>query len=270
MGTKRPIEILIEIYSDVLATIRPLLGSELASKQCATREDGDATLYVDRMVESLVVGHLKKTPGYRFKVASEESTGTAFGEGIDVTVVIDPVDNTELLCRGTPLATLSVLLADSSSARPLAGLIGRLWDHWCAYADTDAAWLNGRRIRCSTTTEIGAAAIAGWAASGDRLRFFAENDLLRRARLLYNMGGCLEMAYVACGSFDAFVEPFGLPAWEYAAGAFIAEQAGARVGRPDGRPLDYTISTPERRERFVMAATPELFEAICESLSDSR
>ena len=43
----------------------------------------------------------------------------------------------------------------------------------------------------------------------------------------------LDLAYVACGRFDGFFE-FGLHAWDMAAGALIAREAGAIVADADG------------------------------------
>jgi myo-inositol-1(or 4)-monophosphatase len=37
-----------------------------------------------------------------------------------------------------------------------------------------------------------------------------------------------DLAYVACGRFDAFYE-YSLHAWDVAAGAFLVQQAGGRV-----------------------------------------
>ena len=37
-----------------------------------------------------------------------------------------------------------------------------------------------------------------------------------------------DLAYVACGRFEAFYE-YGLNAWDVAAGAFLIEQAGGKV-----------------------------------------
>jgi myo-inositol-1(or 4)-monophosphatase len=52
--------------------------------------------------------------------------------------------------------------------------------------------------------------------------------LLPHVRDIRRLGSCaLDLCHVAEGSADAYVEE-GVNLWDYAAGAFIAEQAGAR------------------------------------------
>jgi myo-inositol-1(or 4)-monophosphatase len=43
-----------------------------------------------------------------------------------------------------------------------------------------------------------------------------------------------DLAYVACGRFDAFYE-YGLSPWDVAAGAFIVEQAGGKISDYSGK-----------------------------------
>jgi len=47
----------------------------------------------------------------------------------------------------------------------------------------------------------------------------------------------LDLAYIACGRYDAFWE-FGLHPWDVAAGALIVEEAGGKVTDINGNQLD--------------------------------
>ncbi|HPE43966.1 MAG TPA: inositol monophosphatase family protein, partial [Bacteroidales bacterium] len=59
------------------------------------------------------------------------------------------------------------------------------------------------------------------------LRLF--DDLMRNSRGLRRLGSAaVDLAYVACGRFEAFYE-YGLNPWDVAAGAFIVQQAGGGV-----------------------------------------
>ena len=50
--------------------------------------------------------------------------------------------------------------------------------------------------------------------------------LLKNSRGVRRMGSAaVDLAYVACGRFEAFYE-YGLKPWDVAAGAFIVQQAG--------------------------------------------
>ena len=54
-------------------------------------------------------------------------------------------------------------------------------------------------------------------------------DLMRNSRGLRRLGSAaVDLAYVACGRFDAFYE-YSLHPWDVAAGAFIVQQAGGKV-----------------------------------------
>jgi hypothetical protein len=62
--------------------------------------------------------------------------------------------------------------------------------------------------------------------------------------------GAVDMAYVACGRFDAYWEQ-SVSAWDMAAGAVIVREAGGVVTDTLGRPLDLMNGT-------VLAVTPQL------------
>ena len=54
-------------------------------------------------------------------------------------------------------------------------------------------------------------------------------ELMRKCHGLRRIGSAaVDLAYVACGRFDAFFE-YNLNAWDVAAGAFIVQQAGGKV-----------------------------------------
>jgi myo-inositol-1(or 4)-monophosphatase len=84
--------------------------------------------------------------------------------------------------------------------------------------------------------------------------------ILPRVRDIRRLGSCaLDLCYVADGQLDAYYE-HGLNAWDFAAGALIAREAGVRVEGWDGQPPD-----PE----FLLAALPETFDALHEALDDA-
>ncbi|MBZ0242261.1 MAG: inositol monophosphatase, partial [Bacteroidales bacterium] len=59
--------------------------------------------------------------------------------------------------------------------------------------------------------------------------------LMRNSRGLRRLGSAaVDLAYVACGRFDAFYE-YGLNSWDVAAGAFIVQQAGGKNSTFDGQ-----------------------------------
>ena len=84
--------------------------------------------------------------------------------------------------------------------------------------------------------------------------------MLPQVRDIRRLGSCaLDLCYVAAGNLDAYYE-HGLNAWDFAAGALIAREAGVRVEGWDGAPPDPS---------FAIAARPETFEALHQALSDA-
>jgi myo-inositol-1(or 4)-monophosphatase len=65
--------------------------------------------------------------------------------------------------------------------------------------------------------------------------------VVRRAQGVRRMGSAaLDLAYVASGRFDGYFE-FGLKPWDIAAGALLIQEAGGRMTRIDGAPLDLAV-----------------------------
>jgi myo-inositol-1(or 4)-monophosphatase len=91
------------------------------------------------------------------------------------------------------------------------------------------ARLNGRIIRTSKRDQLAEAVVAiGFAKERRTLRRIvpAWNYLIHRVRKVRIMGSAaLELAYVATGRLDAFLE-YGLRIWDIAAGGLLVESAG--------------------------------------------
>ncbi len=71
----------------------------------------------------------------------------------------------------------------------------------------------------------------------------------------------LDLAYVACGRYDAFFE-FGLSPWDVAAGSLLISEAGGLIGNFNGD-SDYLFSEE------VVAAAPKLFVPMLSMLKRS-
>jgi myo-inositol-1(or 4)-monophosphatase len=101
------------------------------------------------------------------------------------------------------------------------------------------AYLNGKPIKVSRTPELAEALVATGFPSHKRhlnpnIHFYQEFTLrshgVRRAG-----SAALDLAYVACGRYDAFWE-FNLNPWDTAAGLLLIEEAGGRSTDFSGGP----------------------------------
>jgi myo-inositol-1(or 4)-monophosphatase len=80
-----------------------------------------------------------------------------------------------------------------------------------------------------------------------------------------NLGSAsLSLAYVANGRFDATIQSGGLNLWDVAAAGLIAEEAGAKVTTPDGRPWFDLAYGP--KSVGVLASAPDHHATLMEML----
>lgn len=103
------------------------------------------------------------------------------------------------------------------------------------------AFLNGKRIRVSKATLVNECLVATGFPSRKRhlninVHFYYQLAMLshgvRRAG-----SAALDLAYVACGRYDAFWE-FGLNPWDMAAGILLVKEAGGECSDMKGGPAD--------------------------------
>ncbi len=220
------------------------------------KEDGsgpvtEADLAVNRMLE----GRLRAArPDYGW--LSEESPDTPDRLTAQRVFIIDPIDGTRAFIAGEP--SFAHALAVAEAGRVVAGVV-YLPAKAVVYAATATgpATRNGQSIGASDQTGIeGARALAGAAAFAPEHWPGGVPAMTRsfRPSLAYRM--CL----VADGSFDATLTP--RPAWEWdiAAGALIAERAGATVTDRDGAPLRF--NRPDPRSDGLLIAAPALHAAL--------
>ncbi|MBM3890519.1 MAG: inositol monophosphatase [Verrucomicrobia bacterium] len=117
--------------------------------------------------------------------------------------------------------------------RTVAGVIyDPMRDEMFSTALDQPTRLNGRVVRVSRRRRIGDSVCAvaffknPYTIRHGRIAF---NELLPRVRKMRLLGAAaLDMAYVACGRFDAYIE-FGVKLWDIAAGLLLVENAGGRT-----------------------------------------
>ncbi|OGQ85292.1 MAG: hypothetical protein A2289_10815 [Deltaproteobacteria bacterium RIFOXYA12_FULL_58_15] len=199
----------------------------------------DLVTETDRESEDFLIGEItKRFPDHA--VLAEESGVSGF-DG-PYRWVIDPLDGTVNFAHRVP--TFCVLIAvqerlASGEFRTAAGITyDPLRDEMFTAARGGGAFLNGERIHVSATSRL----IDAMLTTGfmyDRLfrddnnhREFCRLNLLTQGVRRIGSAG-LDLAYVACGRFDASWE-YCLKLWDLAAGALLVEEAGGRVTDIEG------------------------------------
>jgi myo-inositol-1(or 4)-monophosphatase len=166
-----------------------------------------------------------------------EEGGAQAGSG-DERFIADPLDGTTNYAHRYPLFCVSIAYERAGTVE--AGAIyAPVLDELYLARRGGGATRNGAVIAVSATTNVGEAMVctgfnpAGYERNG---KYFAH--LSRRAQAVRRDGtAALDLAFVACGIYEAFWE-WDLAPWDVAAGALIVAEAGGRVGGIDGGPLD--------------------------------
>jgi myo-inositol-1(or 4)-monophosphatase len=157
--------------------------------------------------------------------------GGATGGGGGLRWLVDPLDGTINFLFGIPAFAVSVACEDGGGA--IAGVVlDPIREECFAATRSDEATLNGESIRGSDASELATAMVATGFAYDAGLRARQAGVLTRvlpRVRDIRRVGAAaLDLAWCACGRFDAYYER-GVHSWDVAAGALIASRAGVEV-----------------------------------------
>lgn len=184
--------------------------------------------YVDKVAERRFVDGLKDLlPEAGF--IAEEGTGEQV-EGLNW--VIDPLDGTTNFVHGVPCYCTSVALIEDGEIQ--LGVVLEVNRDECFSAwRGGGATLNGAPINVSDRNHLQDSLLATGFPYDD-FGFESEymdllRELMHRTRGIRRLGSAAaDLAYVACGRFEAFYE-YGLNSWDVAAGVILVREAGGKV-----------------------------------------
>jgi myo-inositol-1(or 4)-monophosphatase len=155
-------------------------------------------------------------------------------EGVDKGLrwIIDPLDGTTNFVHNLPFYSISIALAQDDDL--LLGVIyAPCTREMFSAVKGEGAFLNGDPIRVSAKENLEDALLAtGFPYDRfDRMEEYMASleQLMRQCRGLRRLGSAaLDLAYVACGRFDAYFE-HNLQPWDVAAGILMVREAGGVV-----------------------------------------
>jgi len=224
----------VEIARDTGAFIRQE-REKIASESIVTKGKNDFVTYVDKAAEERIIKGLSLLiPESGF--IAEEGTNTTKGEVYNW--IIDPLDGTTNFIHGAPPHSVSIALMENDIL--VVGVIYEITMDECFYsAKGHPAWLNGKEITVSQTKQVSDSLIATGFPYKDfeRMEAFTETlkDLFKNSHGVRRLGSAaVDLAYVACGRYDAFYE-YNLNPWDVAAGIFIVQQAGGQNSTFSGK-----------------------------------
>jgi myo-inositol-1(or 4)-monophosphatase len=205
--------------------------------------DIDLVTEYDRKSEKYILDQIRaRYPEHR--ILSEESGLNRTGE--EPCWVIDPLDGTTNFAHGMPIFSVSIALVEAGV--PVAGVVYDPTRRECFWvARGQGAYLDERPIRASRQTELlRTLLVTGFPydAHSNTLNNIAEfARFSKQVRGVRRLGSAaIDLSYVAAGRLDGYWE-LRLAPWDLAAGALIAEEAGAKVTLVDGAPLNVLDGT---------------------------
>lgn len=223
------------IESSLLSAARTIELERKKGLKIKVKGRNDWASSADMASEKQVVARIRRE--YPDSIVLSEESYLGSDLMADSLFVIDPIDGTHNFIAGIPLYGISI--AHYSKGKPTAGGIYLSQQKQLLYAEKGkAATMNGKKIAVSSTAKLE----DFFFLCDSRLHVIEKQGMLRGVLRLEEMsqhtrflGAAVHnMGYVACGKVDAAME-FKLKPYDFAAGAFIAERAGATVTDLEGK-----------------------------------
>ncbi len=221
----------------------------------------DLVSYVDKQAEKIIIDSLRQLLPEAGYIAEE---GTAGANGEPYQWIIDPLDGTTNFIQGIPVYSVSIALAYKGEVQ--AGVVYEVGQQECFYCwKGGGAYLNGKPIRVSDRTDMHQCLLA----TGFPYTEFSQLDTyllflkwaMRSSRGVRRIGSAaVDLAYVACGRFDAFWE-YDLKPWDVAAGSLLVREAGGDVSDFAGG-NDYLFG------RTIVASNPGIGKELLTKLNE--
>lgn len=219
--------------------------------QTEYKGDVDLVTEADRSSEKLIRERLQAAfPDHG--IYGEE--GTREGLDREYRWYVDPLDGTTNFAHRFPVFCVSMglerrpkgLAPEEDGELVAAVIFDPMRDELFLAEKGKGAYLNGKPIHVSDTPELAEALVATGFPSRKRHEnpnmYFYHEFTLRSHGVRRAGSAALDLAYTACGRFDAYWE-FNLNPWDTAAGALLVMEAGGTVTTFKGDP--YLLESKE-------------------------
>ncbi len=220
----------------------------------------DFVSYVDKGSEKMLVTKLSLLLPEAGFITEE---GTIEKRGLKYSWVIDPLDGTTNFLHGLHPYAISIALMEYNEV--IAGVVyevsgNEVFTSW----KNGGAWLNGKEIHVSKAIRLADSLIA----TGFPYNNFDFIDpymkcltyFCKHTHGIRRLGSAaIDLAYIACGRFEAFYE-YDLHPWDVAAGILLVREAGGRVSDFSG--IEKNLTGEE-----IVAANSSVFSDVLEIVS---
>ncbi len=211
---------------------RPLIRDfgEIENLQVSSKAPGDFVSSADKRTEKIIIEELQKA-GPDYGIISEE-IGVINKANENNRWIIDPIDGTFNFLHGIPQFAISIAYEENKEI--LCGVVfNPITNEMFCAEKGNGAYLNNSRIRVSGKKKIeNAMIVTGGPKQISKIKEKIFSEYVNISKKVANVrkfgSAALDMAYVACGRFDAYWQR-ELNYWDIAAGIIIVKEAGGFI-----------------------------------------
>ena len=241
--------------TDILPRATELLGEEFSKNFSYSYQKGYLA-EADVRVHDFITSEIKKLFPDDQILSEEGHVPPPSMKGAHLWI-LDPICGTMNFVKELPLFVCSLCVIDEDGV-----LFAGIYDpnrEELFFSDRSVATLNGQKITVSDTALLSDALItlncnqSDWKGKGPNLQALVNAfapPITRRIHILESAN--LELAYVACGRLDAYLNPAD-KVWDIAGGSLMVTSAGGSA-----RILEGTLSNPLECKGVIASASPLL------------
>ena len=290
-------DIATTVFEKVEKLLEGQVGNPKAGEFVKIGADGTPTSYIDIIAEDEVI-KLLKDANFESYLISEEIGELKLGKGKQESIslseelinnkpkskkekehqekprfifLIDPLDGTSNAIKNIPAYGMSIAVANVPEGREatlddveLGFVKNYATGNFYEAIKGNGAKKNGEKMTPSEETDLTKISLGGFTKS-KTLSVSKLVDTARRMRVLGSV--VLELAYVASGKYDAFLDLRGSRIIDIAASKLIVEEAGAIVTNKYGEKLDSRLSIYEKAV-VVSAGNQDLHNQIIKIINN--
>ena len=234
---------------------------EIENLQVSSKGPGDFVTSADKRTEKIIIDELQKAhPEYG--IISEER-GIINKSNIKNRWIIDPIDGTLNFLNGIPQFAISIGYEENNEIK--CGVIFNPIMNEMYYAEKgNGAFLNNSRMRVSNKKRLeDALLVTGGPKQASKLKDKIFSEYVKVSRKVSSVrkfgSASLDIAYVACGRFDAYWQR-EINYWDIAAGIIILKEAGGFVEF-------FENETDGTFKRNILATNSQIHEEIKELIT---
>ena len=234
---------------------------EVEHLQISRKGPADFVSEADRRAEEILYENLSQSrPGFSFygEENGERAALVTDGSQRAGRFIVDPLDGTTNFLHGLPHWCISI--AAEIDGQIVAGVVyDPVKDELFAAEKGKGAWMGSKKLRASRRDSMADCLFAvglPFKGHGDVRSALRQSAVVTsQSSGLRRFGSAaLDLAYTAAGRYDGFWEA-GLNAYDVAAGALIASEAGCIV-------TDYAGSAEFIKNRQILATGPMIYEKL--------